>query len=168
MINNKEQFPKRKPTHMKSFDYSENHRYFITICSDGKRKMVSDISVGEGLAPPVIHLSAIGKIIEEQLLALSTRYPQIEIENHVIMPNHLHMILRLENTGGASPSPTTHDIICTLKSLVTRSCRQIGYRGNIWQRSYYEHIIRNEDDYKNTWIYIDNNPARWSEDEYYQ
>lgn len=168
MINNKEPFPKRKPTHMKSFDYSENHRYFITICSDGKRKIFSDISVGEGLAPPVIHLSAIGKIIEEQLLALSTRYPEIEIENHVIMPNHLHMILRLENTGGASPSPTTHDIICTLKSLVTRSCRQIGYRGNIWQRSYYEHIIRNEDDYKNTWIYIDNNPARWSEDEYYQ
>lgn len=153
---------------MKSFDYSENHRYFITICSDGKRKIFSDISVGEGLAPPVIHLSAIGKIIEEQLLALSTRYAEIEIENHVIMPNHLHMILRLENTGGASPSPTTHDIICTLKSLVTRSCRQIGYRGNIWQRSYYEHIIRNEDDYKNTWIYIDNNPARWSEDEYYQ
>ena len=172
---------------MKSFDYSENHRYFITICSDGKRKMFSDISVGEGCsplgrrhevtegeaspprnAPPVIHLSAIGKIIEEQLLALSTRYHQIEIENHVIMPNHLHMILRLENTGGASPSPTTHDIICALKSLVTRSCRQIGYRGNIWQRSYYEHIIRNEDDYKNTWIYIDNNPARWSEDEYYQ
>ena len=168
MIINKEPFPKRKPTHMKSFDYSENHRYFITICSDNKRKMFSDISVGEGLAPPVIHLSAIGKIIEEQLLALSTRYPEIEIENHVIMPNHLHMILRLENTGGASPSPTTHDIICTLKSLVTRSCRQIGYRGNIWQRSYYEHIIRNEDDYKNTWIYIDNNPARWSEDEYYQ
>lgn len=168
MIINKEPFPKRKPTHMKSFDYSENHRYFITICSDGKRKMFSDISVGEGLAPPVIHLSAIGKIIEEQLLALSTRYPEIEIENHVIMPNHLHMILRLENTGGASPSPTTHDIICTLKSLVTRSCRQIGYRGNIWQRSYYEHIIRNEDDYKNTWIYIDNNPARWSEDKYYQ
>ena len=168
MINNKEPFPKRKPTHMKSFDYSENHRYFITICSDGKRKIFSDISVGEGLAPPVIHLSAIGKIIEEQLLALSTRYHQIEIENHVIMPNHLHMILRLENAGGASPSPTTHDIICTLKSLVTRSCRQIGYRGNIWQRSYYEHIIRNEDDYKNTWIYIDNNPARWSEDEYYQ
>lgn len=168
MINNKEQFPKRKPTHMKSFDYSENHRYFITICSEGKRKIFSDISVGEGLAPPVIQLSAIGKIIEEQLLTLSTRYPQIEIENHVIMPNHLHMILRLENTGGASPSPTTHDIICTLKSLVTRSCRQFDYRGNIWQRSYYEHIIRNDDDYKNTWIYIDNNPARWSEDEYYQ
>lgn len=168
MSNEKEHFPKRKPTHMKYFDYSENHRYFITICSDDKRKMFSDISVGEGLAPPVIHLSAIGKIIEEQLLALSTRYPVIEIENYVIMPNHLHMILRIENTGGASPSPTTHDIICTLKSLVTRSCRQIGYQGNIWQRSYYEHIIRNEDDYKNTWNYINNNPAHWAEDKYYQ
>ena len=51
MINNKEPFPRRKPTHMKSFDYSENHRYFITICSDGKRKMFSDISVGEGCSP---------------------------------------------------------------------------------------------------------------------
>ena len=168
MNNEKERFPKRKPTHMKYFDYSENHRYFITICSDDKRKMFSEISVGEGLAPPAIHLSVIGKIIEEQLLALLTRYPEIEIENHVIMPNHLHMILRLENTGGASPSPTTHDIICTLKSLVTRSCRQKGYQGNIWQRSYYEHIIRNEDDYKNIWNYINNNPAHWAEDKYYQ
>ncbi len=104
MINEKERFPKRKSTHMKYFDYGENHRYFITICSDNKRKISSDISVGEGLAPPVIHLSAIGKIIEEQLLALSPRYPEVEIENHVIMPNHIHMILRLENTGGASPS----------------------------------------------------------------
>ncbi len=168
MINEKERFPKRKSTHMKYFDYGENHRYFITICSDNKRKIFSDISVGEGLAPPVIHLSAIGKIIEEQLLALSPRYPEVEIENHVIMPNHIHMILRLENTGGASPSPTTHDIICTLKSLVTRSCRRTGFQGSIWHRSYYEHIIRNEDDYKNTWLYIDNNPAHWAQDKYYQ
>ena len=160
--------PKRKPTHMKCFDYSENHRYFITICADNKRNLFSDIAVGEGLAPPEIHLSPIGLIVEEQIRRLMNRYECITIENHVIMPNHIHMILRLENPGGASPSPTVlHDVICSLKSLVTHECRQIGYQGQIWQRSYYEHIVRNEVDYKNIWLYIDNNPARWAEDEYF-
>ena len=162
-----EPLPKRKATHLKCFDYSENHRYFITICSDERRKSFSEITVGEGLAPPGIRLSAIGKIIEEQLTSIPTRYCGVTIENYVIMPNHIHLLLLLENTGGASPSPTTHAVVCSFKSLVTRACRNAGITEKIWQRSYYDHIIRNEDDYKNTWQYIDNNPARWAEDKYY-
>ena len=166
-MKNKE-LPHRKPTHFRYFDYSENHRYFVTICSDKKRKLFSDIVVGEGLAPPAIKLSSIGKIIEEQIVGLHFRYAQITIENYVIMSNHIHMLLRLENdSGGASPSPTLHDLVCTFKSLVTRSCKQKGFQGRLWQRSYYEHIIRNENDYKNIYLYIDNNPAHWAEDEYY-
>lgn len=154
---------------MKSFDYSENHRYFVTICSCDRKMLFSGIIVGEGLAPPVTRLSAIGIIIEEQLHLLTIRYSCLTIENYVIMPNHIHILLMLENdSGGASPSPTLHDLICAFKSLVTRSCRQKGFQHNIWQRSYYEHIVRNEDDYKNIWLYIDNNPAHWAEDQYYE
>ena len=166
-MNENHPFPQRKPTHMKCFDYSENHRYFITICSDHRRRSFSGIVVGEGLAPPATHLSVIGNIIEEQIRLLTERYPSLIIEKYVIMPNHVHILLLLENTGGASPSPTTHDIVCTLKSLVTRECRQKGIKETIWQRSYYEHIIRDEEDYKNAWLYIENNPAKWAEDKYY-
>ena len=159
---------------MQSFDYSENHKYFVTICSDDKRMMFSRIIVGEGLAPPVTRLSKIGHIIENNITALDKRYCSLTVEKYVIMPNHIHMILQLDNTeeaslnsGGASPSHTLHDVVCALKSLVTRDCRQTGCKEKIWQRSYYEHIIRNETDYKNIWLYIDNNPAKWSEDKYY-
>ena len=152
---------------MKSFDYSENHRYFVTICAKDRKRLFSVIRVGEGLAPPATQLSFIGKVIEEQLAALENRYRCITVENYVIMPNHIHAILRLENSGGASPSPTIHDVICSFKSLVTRTCRLNGCTVDIWQRSYYEHIIRNENDYKNIWTYIDSNPAHWAEDEYY-
>jgi REP element-mobilizing transposase RayT len=161
----KNKAPKRKPTHMKSFDYSENYRYFITICADKKRDLFSSIAVGEGLAPPENRLSSIGAIISEQLALLPERYPMIEIENYVIMPNHIHMILRIEDTGGASPSPTSHAVVCTLKSLVTRECRRTGYMDKVWQRGYYDHVIRGENDYRKIWDYIDNNPAHWAEDE---
>ena len=162
-----QELPIRKATHMKSFDYGENHHYFVTICANSRKQLFSVITVGEGLAPPELRLSSIGKISEEQLLLLPNRYTSVTIEKYVIMPNHIHILLLLENTGGASPSPTLHDVICAYKSLVTRECRQRGFQGVIWQRSYYEHIIRNEEDYKNTWTYIDNNPVHWEENEYY-
>jgi REP element-mobilizing transposase RayT len=98
----KNKAPKRKPTHMKSFDYSENYRYFITICADKKRDLFS---------------------------------------------------------------PTSHAVVCTLKSLVTRECRRTGYMDKVWQRGYYDHVIRGENDYRKIWDYIDNNPAHWAEDE---
>lgn len=115
------------------------------------------ITVGEGLAPPEMKLSVIGNAVKEQLLSIHNRYKNVTIENYVIMPNHLHMIMRLENPCDYSDSAdkcstqldTLHDIICSFKSLATRSCRQIGFNNPVWQRSYFEHIIRNEDDYKN-------------------
>lgn len=174
MTENK-RFSERKSTHLKRFDYSGNHRYFITICADKRKMIFGRITVGEGLAPPEMKLSVIGNAVKEQLLSIHNRYKNVTIENYVIMPNHLHMIMRLENPCDYSDSAdkcstqldTSHDIICSFKSLATRSCRQIGFNNPVWQRSYFEHIIRNEDDYKECWEYIDNNPAKWVEDRYY-
>lgn len=159
--------PRRKRNHFPTFDYRGNHRYFVTICTQDRKQLLSTITVGEGLAPPNIKLSDYGKIAEEQLTALQKRYTGLTVENYVIMPNHIHAILRLENTGGASPSPTLHDIICAFKSLSARAVKQIGFKNKFWQRSYYDHVIRDENDYRSIWGYIDNNPARWAEDEYY-
>ena len=171
-----EQYPRRKRIRLPEFDYGANYRYFITICTQDRAKILSSIVVGEGLAPPKINLSVYGELVREELFQLQDRFSSVSIDKYVIMPNHVHIILRLEDAGGASPSPTAeatshsltlHEVICAFKSLSVRRCKQAGFRGKVWQRSFYDHVIRNEDDYRSIWEYIDNNPARWTEDEYY-
>ena len=97
------EFPKRKPTRLREYDYSQNGAYFVTICTRGKKCILSDIIVGQGLAPAETVLSQYGKIAEEQLLALEKRYKTIEIDKYVIMPNHIHIIIISNKTAGASP-----------------------------------------------------------------
>ncbi|MBQ7218244.1 MAG: transposase [Ruminococcus sp.] len=159
--------PRRRKHHLTEYDYSNNNMYFVTICTQDRRQLLSVIAVGEGRAPPEIKLSVYGELVKEQLFDLQKRFSMTTIENYVIMPNHIHFLLRLENTGGASPSPTLHDIICAFKSLTARCCKQKGLKDKLWQRSYYEHIVRGENDFLSVWEYIDQNPARWSQDEYY-
>ena len=168
--------PKRKPTRLKNFDYSSVGAYFITICTQDRKRILSEIvrpyfmdanemvddnAVGEGLAPPEVRLTQIGKIAEEQLLLLENRYQNVTIEDYVIMPDHIHIIMFLRGTGGASPSPTAHDIVCTFKSLTSRLCKQRHGIERMFQRSCAEHIIRDQKDYEIRRKYICENPIRW-------
>ena len=190
--------PKRKSTHLKYFDYSSKGAYFVTICTQERRQLLSEVflpssqiypktkcqPVGEGLAPPVpfpafipddavaeIRLKSCGQIVKEQLLLLENRYPTISISDYVIMPDHIHAIIflkndaidgnNLSNAGGASPSPTLNDIICSFKSLTARACKQKYDIEKLFQRSYAEHIIRDYKDYETRKAYIQQNPIRW-------
>ncbi|MBQ7357916.1 MAG: hypothetical protein IJW65_04190 [Clostridia bacterium] len=170
------ELPKRKPTRLKHFDYSSAGAYFVTICTQDRKRVLSEIvrpnftdaneilvadSVGEGLAPPEVRLTEIGKIAEEQLLLLENRYPNLTIDNYVIMPDHIHIIVLLRGTGGASPSPTVHDIVCTFKSLTSRLCKQRHGIGKMFQRSCAEHVIRDQKDYEIRRKYIYENPIKW-------
>ena len=84
------------------------------------------------------------------------------------MPNHIHLILVLNNkAAGASPRPTVTDIICTYKSLTTKECKGNGFNGKLFQDSFYEHIIRGREDYEESVKYIYENPVRWYYDELY-
>ena len=181
--------PKRKPIRLPDYDYSAPGAYFVTICTHERRCILSSITVGEGLAPPEITLTPIGKIVEEQILAIPKRYPAVSIDTFVIMPNHIHLIVSIhEDAGGASPSPaadtvfraggayskgtqnsstTLFDVVRVLKSLTTRLSRGELEGFLLWQRSYHEHVIRNRRDYQEIWEYIDANPAKWAEDRYY-
>lgn len=157
--------PQRKPTRLKDYDYSTNGAYFITICVQDRRCILSEISVGEGLAPPAVRLTEQGKVVEKQLLLIPSRFPQATVEKYVIMPNHVHMILSLQNhAGGASPSPTITQVVGTFKSLATRQCEG---ETKLFQRSFHDHVIRSEQDYQEIWTYIDQNPAKWQEDRFY-
>ena len=160
--------PKRKRIRLPDYDYSSPGAYFVTICTHEKRCILSDIAVGEGLAPPVVTLSPIGECVEGQILSLPNRYPMLSIDHYIIMPNHVHLILSIrEAAGGASPSPTVFDVVRVLKSMTTRLSRPNLGEHLLWQRSYHEHVIRGERDYQDIWEYIENNPAKWVEDRYY-
>ncbi|MBE6582507.1 MAG: transposase [Ruminococcaceae bacterium] len=171
------ELPKRKHPRLKKYDYSSAGAYFITICIDGRKCLLSriknfnDASVGRGLAPAVtkgIEYTKYGQIAEEQLLLLEKRYPYLKIDRYVIMPNHIHAVLILGNrTAGASPRPTVEDIVCAYKSLTTRECKKFGLTNNLFQTSFYEHVIRDQKDYEKIVKYIHENPARWYFDELY-
>ena len=104
--------PKRKPIRLPEFDYSSPGAYFVTVCTHDRRYILSRITVGEGLAPPVTDLSAVGQCVEEQILAIPKRYPTVRIDHYAIMPNHIHLLVSLHtDPGGASPSPTLSDAV---------------------------------------------------------
>ena len=150
--------PERKRTRLKDFDYSSNGFYFITICTHNKRKILCDI-VGEGLcALPSIKLTTIGEIVNKSIIYINNKYQNILVDKYIIMPNHIHMIIA-QQTGGHG-DPPLQDIIARFKSYTTHL-----YGKTLWQRSFIDHIIRNERDYLEHYTYIENNPIKWESDE---
>ena len=161
------QLPQRKHPRLNNYDYSSAGAYFITLCTQDRQCILSHI-VGRGLAPAEIEYTEYGKIAESELLALEKRYSFISIPYFCIMPNHIHLILTLDNkAAGASPRPTVMDIVCAYKSLTTRKCMQYRPIEKLFQASFYDHIIRNQQDYDDIAQYITENPLRWEQDQFY-
>ena len=154
--------PKRKFIRLPEYDYSSPGAYFITICTKDRRCILSDITVGaDALGGPCPQLTDTGKAVEQYILS-TDRMISFHVDNYVIMPNHIHMILRIDSGPPRASAPTVSDAVGALKRLVNR---KLGH--NLWQRSFHEHVIRNEHDYREIWEYVDTNPARWAEDRYY-
>ena len=155
---------KRKPTRLQGYDYSQNGAYFVTVCTEKRKNILSHI-VGEG--SPLPRLSPYGKIAERVILAIPNTYPTYTVEKYVVMPNHIHLILCVDGRG--NPAPTLSDVMGWMKYEITKQSNV--YRGavgeRIFQRSFHDHIIRNETDYLEIWQYIDNNPVKWQEDRFY-
>ncbi len=166
----KKALPKRKHPRLDDFDYSSGGAYFITICTQDRRCILSRV-VGRGLAPAEtneIEYTLFGEVAKRQLLLLEKRYGCLTIDQYVIMPNHIHIILILDDkTAGASPRPTIMDIVCAYKSLTTRECKKNGFAGKLFQSSFWEHIIRGREDYDEVLKYIRENPMKWYYDELY-
>ncbi|MBR6675778.1 MAG: hypothetical protein IKL24_00410 [Clostridia bacterium] len=169
-MDNKMKFPNRKHPRLNKFDYSSTGAYYVTICTQDRRCLLSRI-VGRGLAPAKtngIEYTIFGEIAKQQLLSLELRYPFLSIDQYVIMPNHIHAIMILKGgAAGARPRPTIIDIVCAYKSLTTIECKKNGLSSKLFQSSFYEHIIRGREDYDEIRKYIHENPMRWYYDELY-
>ena len=164
--------PERKPIRLPDYDYSSPGAYFVTICTQGRRCVLSNITVGaDALGGPLVQLTESGKVVEKTILS-TERIEGLHVDNYVIVPNHIHMILRIDADGRGSDNgpprasaPTEAKIPSAVGALKRLVHRQTGRQ--IFQRSYHEHVIRNEADYRAIWTYIDANPGKWTEDRYY-
>jgi len=146
---------KRKQIRLPHYDYSSAGCYFVTVCTADKAPVLCDI-VGHALpgVPVELRLSEYGETAEKQLLKMADFYDGIRLDKYVIMPNHIHLLLCYRGTPGTA-CPTVGQFIGTFKRF-TKSIP--------WQKRFYDHVIRDEADYRTKWQYIDNNPARWAED----
>ena len=159
--------PKRKSTAIPHYDSSQPGAYFITLCVEKRRPILGKID-----SSPQVVLSSIGKIVSDVWYSLPQRFPCLDAISQsifVVVPDHIHGILQI-TAGGASPSPTLHQILGSFKSITTiETNRLLGTPGQkLWQRSAYEHILRNQQDFDEAAGYIAENPARRLEREEFE
>ena len=159
--------PKRKSTAIPHYDYSQPGAYFITLCVEKRRPILGKID-----SSPQVVFSSIGKIVSDVWYSLPQRFPCLDAISQsifVVVPDHIHGILQI-TAGGASPSPTLHQILGSFKSITTiETNRLLGTPGQkLWQRSAYEHILRNQQDFDEAAGYIAENPARRLEREEFE
>ncbi len=163
------ELPKRKPNRLPFYDYSTPGAYFITICVWDRKCLLGSIVGGGDHDAPKVSLSKIGKVVQQNV-ELSNQITGIHVDKYVIMPNHIHLILLVYATDADGPSKSpapANEIVPHYVSTLKRFChKQLGLV--IFQRSYHDHVIRGERDYLKIWQYIDNNPARWKEDCFFE
>ena len=161
------ELPKRKNLRLKDYDYSQSNAYFITICTYDRINLFSKVykdSVGAHLC-----VRPQGEMILKWLYELENKYPYVKIDYNIIMPDHIHFILFILNgETGAHIGAPLHEMIKWFKTQTTneyiRGVKNGIYKPfnkHIWQRDYFEHIIRNEQDLFETRRYIEENPLRW-------
>ena len=153
--------PKRKNIRLNDYNYSSNGAYLITICTKNKENLLWK-NVGANCVRPLdqLPLSKIGIVIENEIYKLNTVYENIKVDKYQIMPNHIHLIIFIyeDSNGRTQFAPTISRIIKQFKGSITK---QIEF--SIWQKSFYDRIIRNEKEYQEVWNYIHNNPLKYLE-----
>ena len=155
----------RKRNRLMAYDYSSPGAYFITICTLNKQCFLSRISVGATTGrPPKVHLTDCGNAVEQAIITIPKKYPAVVVDSYCIMPNHVHLLIRICSTADGRPmvAPTVSTIIQQMKGAAVKAAGK-----SFWQKSFHDHIIRDENDYQKIWEYIEANPFKWSDDCFY-
>jgi len=157
---------KRKPNRLRNYDYSQSGYYFVTICTIGRKEFFGDIREAR------MELNRYGEIVNQCWYDLPRHYPNCSLDSFVIMPNHIHGIIVIDNKNvggnGFKPFPT-HGLPEMIRGFKTFSSRRInerilGKNRFAWQKSFYDHILRSEKSLGLIREYTQNNPLKWDLD----
>ena len=166
--------PQRKPLRLSGYDYSSTGAYFVTFGTHEKQRFLGHIpSVGAIHESPAVRLTAAGEAVERCILKLPERFPFLTLDAHVVMPNHVHLLLTFTQPEERAirESPLRRSLLSKamgyLKMNAGQEIRLLLPLEQVWQRGYYDHLVRDENDYLRIWTYIETNPAKWREDVYY-
>ena len=155
-------FPSKfhKPHRLKTYDYSSPGSYLLTFNTDGRKRILSSVVYRGMYEPAAVRLTDIGIVTEKYLLRIPVVYPYVLLENYVIMPDHVHVLLTITQADeGAQIKRTGVDtIIRSTKTLITK---ELGY--SVWQTDFYDVIADSEKLFLLCDKYIDDNPAAWLE-----
>ncbi|MCB9510702.1 MAG: hypothetical protein H6695_10995 [Deferribacteres bacterium] len=167
----------RRPIRLPHYDYASAGLYFVTICSHQRRPLFGEIKDQK------MHLNAVGKIVESEWLKTARLRENVTLDVFIVMPNHFHVIVILtespqfwgqqdERPKRQFAQPLPHSlptIVGAFKSAVTRCTRKTlqAPGAPVWQRGYFEHVIRSEKTYRQIRDYIINNPVLWRDDRYF-
>jgi putative transposase len=151
------QYHHRRSIRLQNYDYSQCGRYFVTICIQNRECLLGSINQGRFLA------SEYGKVVQQSLKALQQNYPEPTIESWVVMPNHIHFILEIQQQTDVALG----ELVRQFKYTTTRQINALRDSPGIkvWQRSYYENIIRTDRAHQIIRNYIQQNPIRWEIDQ---
>lgn len=155
----------RKRNRLQGFDYSQDGIYFITICTKDKIHHFGKIVVGKMI------LNEVGEITHHQILWLENQYSYFELHNFVVMPNHIHLLFRIDRDKVKNLDVKIKSVSSLMGALKMTISKQIHLQGNTnfdWQRSFYDHIVRNDDGYTRIDDYISSNPENWDKDKFYE
>ena len=172
MTNAAAELPNRKSTRLPAYDYGQTGGYFVTVCTEGRRNTLARIRRGDPCGRPQLQLTDLGMAAKETFALVEKLYGVV-FDIWTIMPNHIHFVVILPGQRAtARVAPTLGRVVGAYKSIVYQRWRQLcGERGctaaKIWQRNYYEHVVRNDQDLEEIRKYIDENPAKWTEDKLY-
>ena len=158
------ELPKRKQNHPAEYDYSTPNAYSITICTDNRRNLFwkgVEVIIDR---PENVPLTDLGRIVQQSIEDISKHYPMISVDHYVIMPNHVHLLLQINTDpdGRSMIAPTISTVVRLMKGAVSR---QAGF--TVWQKGFYDHVIRKDNDHQDIWNYIEGNPSKWAEDKLY-
>ena len=173
----------RRSIRLKGYDYAQPGAYFVTVCTQDRGCLLAEVVDG------IVIQNDAGKMVQTVWNEMPQHYGTVVLDEFVVMPNHVHGIIMLPHassnvgatprgcpapgqTQGPAPTLSLPDVIHRFKSLTTARYRhgvvQCGwprFDKRLWQRNYYEHVVRNEDDLHHIREYIADNPAHWAEDE---
>ena len=166
------QLPKRKNIRWQDYDYNLEGSYFITVCTYNRKSTLAQV-VGAIHESPETKLSEYGKILDKYVNSIP-KHLSVTVDRYVIMPNHIHLLLIVNDDMRAireSPLRSSRSVISKAVGYIKmNTSKEINARygkQNLWQRGFYDHVIRNQEDYEKHIDYICNNPICWEFDKLY-